>query len=955
MRRALLIFLLLCIPSLVSAQSLSGDSVTIGGSRETPTGTSVRLNGLATSGTSAGLLFGESDGDVFTRLLTKNDQVASTAYLDETENVLSLWNFSAGLTGTTGSFSSTLGVTGLSTLTGGFSSGAASSVAGNLTITSSNDLIIGTGGIRAGSGASLIRNVADSATIASFGDAAIALNQPTTQTGHFTVTSGDIIAPEIRAASGSFLIRNVADSGTTATFGDSSISLARNTSVTGTFSVSSTSSFTGDATFAADISVNGGDINSTASNLNINSGSTISLLDDVVIGASKIVRTSNFTSRTTGWGITYAGEADFRYTYADEFYTKNFIADLETAINGGQIIAKSTVVLAVDFTCPAAGGTATLRVRDFPGHTNMRVFAASDWVVLRSMTRADSDADGNIEFSVGDCVGQVTSYADQSDDTQTWTFTRGSGGNAGAMAASTVVAADSLVIDFGVSGQGFLVARANDGTEGSQSPYWQTVTWTTSPVAANMTLRTRWGQLNGSYGYSSSTYGFAAGNPADVFVAVDDTNGFRAMENGTTQRFQIHPSGYALVGATSNRNIYIGDSSINLRDGVNNRVLIDPTGLQMYDNANARRVLIDSTGYLLFGQSGSGQFNTYISDSQITLRTGTTDLVTATTSGGNPLVRVGRFTTAGDTYAEMLGGIFRVGRFGDSDYRVHLDSTTARFGSTGGARVQVDYTGTPLVRMYDGVGKQFFQIDQGNGLLLGDWYTANASFLQLWPDGSQIVFCRNGGSSCPLQFSGTTGDINSYGNINLQSGGRVASSGNFTLGNAEGLRLERWASTSVSEPRSITFYNSGALSALIGQDSNGAVRINSRTSGANTGIRLQLGAYSAGSVEPGLFITNEVSGSTNILNAVLQSAASAAFNPTEIRFVPLHGSLGGGTASYLGTATYAWSHIYGSQYYSNGSAGWTGSMFIVGYGGATCQANYSGGLLISHNCPTTFP
>lgn len=75
------------------------------------------------------------------------------------------------------------------------------------------------------------------------------------------------------------------------------------------------------------------------------------------------MQTPNYASQTTGWAVSGAGEADFRYLYVDEMHAKSFIADLEQALAGGQIIAKSVAVLGRAFTAPAitAGGAATFR------------------------------------------------------------------------------------------------------------------------------------------------------------------------------------------------------------------------------------------------------------------------------------------------------------------------------------------------------------------------------------------------------------------------------------------------------------------------------------------------------------------------------------------------------------------------------------------------------------------
>lgn len=716
------------------------DRVGLGGSE--PSGTSAIIATPASiPANTAGqnLIFIDGSGLFRKGTLAKGDLPATTVFTDQVN--------------TFGAF--------LQTFNGGITSAA------NITITAANDLIIGTGGIRAGSGAVLIRDVLDASTTASFGDSAIALNNPTTITGNLTVTSGDIIAPEIRAASGSFLIRNVADGGTTATFGDASINLDRNTTVTGTFGAS------GNATFGLDVAVDGGDITSSAANLNITPGSSITLNRQTRLAASHTLQSANFTSRTTGWGITYAGEADFRYTYADEFYTKNFIADLETALNGGQIIAKSTVIVAQNFTCPAAGGTATLWVRDFPGHGNLRVFAASDWVVLRSMTRADADNDGNIEFSIGDCVGQVSAYTDgtsANEGTQSWTFTRGSGGNAGAMAASTVVAADAVVIDFGVSGQGFLVARANDGTEGSQSPYWQVVTWTTAPVAANMTVQTRFGQLNGSYGYSAAAYGFAAGSATGANVTIEATNGVR-IRSGTTVRGAWDSAGTITLGETGagQENLVISSTSLAARVGTDNYLAVNST-----DGVVVGQPAVSGLGWLQITPTGS-----------LFLNSGTaTRLALASSNGALTL-----YDDDGSTVRTQIG------------------ATAAVFGGTTGARLQYTYS-SGLFEAYDGAGTRQLWWDSANGLVLGQGANGSGKpYAQL--TSTSLLFCEDGGT-CPLAFNGSTGDITSTGNFRLSTGGNITSTGNFELSNANGLTFA--ASAAYSAPKAITWGTTSDLS-----------------------------------------------------------------------------------------------------------------------------------------------
>ncbi len=101
------------------------------------------------------------------------------------------------------------------------------------------------------------------------------------------------------------------------------------------------------------------------------------------------IQSDNYVSQTTGWGISYAGGGDFRYLYADELHAKAFIADLEQALAGGQIICKSVAPQAAAFTVPAAEATATLVVESFKGFDTFRVFVDGDLVRLRQFERGE--------------------------------------------------------------------------------------------------------------------------------------------------------------------------------------------------------------------------------------------------------------------------------------------------------------------------------------------------------------------------------------------------------------------------------------------------------------------------------------------------------------------------------------------------------------------------------------
>lgn len=115
------------------------------------------------------------------------------------------------------------------------------------------------------------------------------------------------------------------------------------------------------------------------------------------LASGTTLQSHNYASQTTGMRITNDGQGDFRYLFTDELHAKSFIADLEQALAGGQIISKSVAMIATTFTAPAAGGTATLNVRDLPSAPNMAVFVSGDYVRLRTFSRSAGS------LSITDC------------------------------------------------------------------------------------------------------------------------------------------------------------------------------------------------------------------------------------------------------------------------------------------------------------------------------------------------------------------------------------------------------------------------------------------------------------------------------------------------------------------------------------------------------------------------
>jgi len=123
-----------------------------------------------------------------------------------------------------------------------------------------------------------------------------------------------------------------------------------------------------------------------------------------------------------------------------------------------------------------------------------------------------------------------------------YTVTRdldGSGGNAWD--------ANTAIVNLGQTGNGFMECYSTRGLKAS--------TEIGPTCVANLRLsntyndwapRAAWGQLNGVYGYASSTFGFAAGDSTATWMSMDATNGFRVM-SGATQKFRAYADGHLSI------------------------------------------------------------------------------------------------------------------------------------------------------------------------------------------------------------------------------------------------------------------------------------------------------------------------------------------------------------------------------------------------------------------------
>ncbi len=161
------------------------------------------------------------------------------------------------------------------------------------------------------------------------------------------------------------------------------------------------------------------------------------------------IQSHNYTPQLTGWSINYGetgGHGDFRSFFADELHVRAFIADLEQALAGGQIITKSVGVVNRKFALPdATNTTIKVYVEDLPGFQGVPVFdqRVNDRVRLVTIERGTG-------LIVAQVWGEVqrNSFTDEGDGEQSWNikFTYLGQGTA---AAGKVIGKGAIILDYG--------------------------------------------------------------------------------------------------------------------------------------------------------------------------------------------------------------------------------------------------------------------------------------------------------------------------------------------------------------------------------------------------------------------------------------------------------------------------------------------------------------------------
>lgn len=296
-----------------------------------------------------------------------------------------------------------------------------------------------------------------------------------------------------------------------------------------------------------------------------------------------------------------AGSAEF-----DELRARFFVAD-ETRVDRGQeFITKSYAVLSRDFEPPTViNQTAFIYVENSPHFPNGQLFTNGDFVMLRFLSLENG-------ITLTSVYGQVDSYNISGlEGEQRWTFRLRQGLPAD-LGEPFHFPEGALVVNFGASGQGFILTDAVTAT----APFQQVARWVTNPwTPANIQILAQMGRLDG-VGFTGE-YGFAA----SVTGFEDDESWIKFSNSGARLNnvpIQIY-SGGQITGQWSAS----GQFDIGFTDGIGTEVNRDFT--------------INTTGYVRIGRGTTNYPNIFYSKTggYIAIRSGINEKITLDSAGNS--------------------------------------------------------------------------------------------------------------------------------------------------------------------------------------------------------------------------------------------------------------------------------------------------------------------------------
>lgn len=399
-------------------------------------------------------------------------------------------------------------------------------------------------------------------------------------------------------------------------------------------------------------------------------GTFLTLNTTAIGGTSKAERLrvsdTGMTLPGTHWSYDLGADATrWRSLYAAELNVWRLVAKDVISTIGGEIWTAETTTLSA--ALGSGAGDTTLTV----AHNFLE---DGDFVLLKDLTSIE--------------VIEIDSAAGGSAGAYTYTVVRdkdGTGRNAWATGVAVVSTGKA-------AGEGFVSQYAATATAGSLLGTPLTLV---GPALAGITrtgttwnnLAPRWvvGNLNGAYGYSANTYGLAAGDVAETWMAMDATNGFR-IKHGSATVAQVDAAGAATFTGVTVQSAASGERTVLSTDGL--KLYSASANIGIFDGAGVRiQPTSASSGWdakYMYGWIGAYAGLRYYRDST---PTPANDVLEVQTQGRNALI----------SFVSPSDGSFVAG------WTFHYDpagSGAVAFYNAGATDTQIGLSMTPITRIY---------------------------------------------------------------------------------------------------------------------------------------------------------------------------------------------------------------------------------------------------------------
>lgn len=473
---------------------------------------------------------------------------------------------------------------------------------------------------------------------------------------------------------------------------------------------------------------------------------------------------------------------------ADTFKVVTFVANETRVERANQYWTRGYGITTASFTTPGSvGGTVSVTFEDSPSIAGA-LASSNHYGLFRTV-------DISTGFAAKQAWGQLTSYVDNADGTQTWTFTLRSGDT------STEFLKGSLCTIFGASGDAYIHLSVNDS---AGAPYIKGRRWVTNPYTpANHTTYWLLGTLGsigstGTPSYTPSGNGIYArsGASANQLFIIDD-NGMQ-IRNGD---LEMYNSGVQTVDLAS------ADGSLKLGTNVASG---STTGFQF--NGTTGNITIGGASYsptvTLYGvlniKAGSSGIANLTDANLDNIANGSTYFRTT----ANQVTGAGRAFTALDSSNRLVTAVIPASAVTPSGAGLYLDSSHMGYYSGSAWKTYMDSSGNLLLA--GSSAANYIQWAAATNKLSGvgssveQWY-ASAADGKLYAGAGEVWLASNGlnfnvqtfGSADYIRFDRSGSALATIGFQRATGGGPLTTDG-MTFTNNDNTKF-RFLGASVME------------------------------------------------------------------------------------------------------------------------------------------------------------